>query len=171
MIRYGTVSIVNYEKGTIKAVFEDIEEHTAELIVFQGRNKGTKHYSMPVEGEHGLCLIADNGSSGYYLGAGFNEVETVMPDAKKGKTITLYNDGTKIIYDENTSQLYVDCKKEIEIICPKIKITGDITINGNISLNGKMEATGDVIAGEISLITHKTSGVKSGSDNSGPPVK
>lgn len=171
MIRYGTVSIVNYEKGTVKAVLEDIEEHTAELIVFQGRNKGTKHYSMPVVGEHGLCLIADNGSSGYYLGAGFNEVEAVMQGAGKGKTITLYSDGTQIMYDENTSKLFIDCKKDIEIICPKISITGDITINGDIQLNGGMNATNDVIADGVSLIDHTHSGVKAGGDTSGAPVK
>ena len=171
MIRYGTVSIVNYEKGTIKAVLEDIEEQTAELIVFQGRNKGTKQYSMPVVGEHGLCLITDNGSSGYYLGAGFNSVETVMEKAAEGKTITLYSDGTQIVYDENTSKLFVDCKKDIEIICPKISITGEITINGNIQLNGGLKATDDVIADGISLIDHTHSGLKAGGDTSGAPVK
>ena len=171
MIRYGTVSIVNYDKGTVKAVLEDIEEHTAELIVFQGRNKGTKEYSMPVVGEHGLCLITDNGSSGYYLGAGFNNIEAVMQGAGKGKTITLYGDGTQIIYDENTSKLLIECKKNIEIICPQISITGDITINGNIQLNGGMNATNDVIAEGVSLVNHTHSGVKGGPDTSGPPIK
>lgn len=171
MIRYGTVSIVNYEKGTVKAVLEDIEEQTAELIVFQGRNKGIKQYSMPVVGEHGLCLITDNGSSGYYLGAGFNEVEAVMQGSGKGKTITHYSDGTQISYDENTSKLFIDCKKDIEIICPKISITGDITINGDIQLNGGMNATNDVIADGVSLIDHTHSGVKAGGDTSGQPVK
>lgn len=171
MIRYGTISIVNYEKGTVKAVLEDINDTTAELIVFQGRNKGTKQYSMPVVGEHGLCLIADNGDSGYYLGAGFNEAETVMQGAGQGKTITLYPDGTQILYDEKTSKLFVDCKKDIEIICPKISITGDITINGNIQLNGGMNATDDVVADGVSLVNHKQTGVKAGGDTSGPPVK
>ena len=169
MIRFGTVSIVNYDRGTVKATFEDINEQTAELIVFQGRNKGTKEYSMPVIGEHGLCLIADNGSSGYYLGAGFNQAETVMKGASQGKTITLYSDGTQIIYDENESKLFVDCKKNIEIICPQISITGDITINGNIQLNGGMSASDDVTAGGISLINHIHSGVKGGPDKTGAP--
>ncbi len=171
MIRYGTVSIVNYEKGTVKAVLEDIEEQTAELIVFQGRNKGIKQYSMPVVGEHGLCLITDNGSSGYYLGAGFNEVEAVMQGSGKGKTITHYSDGTQIIYDENTSKLFIDCKKGIEIVCPQIILTGDITINGNVQLNGEMNATDDVVADGVSLINHKHSGVKAGEDTSGLPIK
>ena len=171
MIRYGTVSIVNYEKGTVKAVLEDINDTTAELLVLQGRNKGTKQYSMPVVGEHGLCLIVDNGSSGYYLGAGFNDIEKVMPGAGKGKTITLYSDGTQIIYDENTSKLFIECKKNIEIICPQISITGDITINGNIQLNGGMNATNDVIAEGVSLVNHTHSGVKGGPDTSGPPIK
>ena len=171
MIRYGTVSIVNYEKGTVKAVLEDINDTTAELLVFQGRNKGTKQYSMPVVGEHGLCLIVDNGSSGYYLGAGFNDVEKVMTGAGKGKTLTLYSDGTQIIYDENSSKLFIDYKKNIEIICPQISLTGNITINGDIQLNGKMNATDDVVADGVSLVNHTHSGVKAGGDTSGVPVK
>lgn len=171
MIRYGTVSIVNYEKGTIKAVLEDIGEQTAELIVFQGRNKGTKQYSMPVVGEHGLCLIADNGDSGYYLGAGFNQIEPIPTGADVGKTITSYADGTQIIYDENSSKLFVDCKKDIEIICPKISITGDITINGNIKLNGGLNSTEDIIADGVSLINHKHKGVTPGSGTTGEPIK
>lgn len=171
MIRYGTVSIVNYKTGTVKAVLEDIGEQTAELIVFQGRNKGTKQYSMPIVGEHGLCLIVDNGNSGYYLGAGFNQLEPIPDGASDGKTITLYKDGTQIVYDEKLSKLFIDCKKDIEIICPQISITGDITVNGNIKLNGGIRSTEDIIADGISLINHKNTGVKAGPDTSGPPAK
>lgn len=34
-----------------------------------------------------------------------------MKEAGEGKYITLYPDGTKLIFDENTSKLYIDCKK------------------------------------------------------------
>ena len=94
-----------------------------------------------------------------------------MQGAGKGKTITLYGDGTQIIYDENTSKLFIDCKKNIEIICPQISLTGNITINGDIQLNGKMNATDDVVADGVSLVNHTHSGVKAGGDTSGVPVK
>lgn len=170
MIRFGTVSIVNHDKGTVKVHFEDLEDQSAELQVFQGRNKGTKQYSMPQIGERGLCLLVSNGNSGMYLGSGYDLPAPVMSNAGEGKTITVFSDGTQVIYDEKASKLYLDCKKEIEIVCPQIKITGDITINGNIQLNGGMNATDDVVAGGISLMTHKHSGVKGGPDTSGSPV-
>lgn len=171
MIRYGTVSIVNYKTGRVKVEYEDIGEQSDELIVFQGRNKGKSDYSMPAIGEHGLCLIVDNGDTGYYLGAGFNNKFPVMEDAGKGKFLSIYSDGTKIIYDENTSKLFIDCKKDIEIICPQISITGNIKIKGNIDLDGKMDSTGDVTAGGVSLINHQHSGITPGSGQTGKPVK
>jgi len=45
-----------------------------------------------------------------------------------------------------------------------------VTINGNVVLNGGMTATGDVVAGGISLIHHKTTLVKAGTDQGGPPI-
>lgn len=164
MIRFGTVSIVNNKRGTVKVTFEDLEIQSEELIVFQGRTTGTKEYKMPVVGEKGLCLIVDNGDSGYYLGSGFSVVNPVPEGADEGKDIKLYKDGTRIEYDEKTSRLYVNCKKSIEIVCPEISIIGDIKIDGNINLT-----KGDIKADGVSLKTHKTSGVKAGSDISGPP--
>lgn len=111
MIRFGTVSIVNHDKGTVKVHFEDIEDQSAELLVYQGRNKATKQYSMPEIGERGLCLIVSNVTSGMYLGSGYDVPEPVMTNAGQGKTITLFSDGTQIIYDENSSKLYINCKK------------------------------------------------------------
>jgi len=45
-----------------------------------------------------------------------------------------------------------------------------ITITGNVTLNGSLTATGDVVAADVSLVNHLTSGVYGGSDESGPPV-
>ncbi|MEQ3306252.1 phage baseplate assembly protein V [Fusobacterium varium] len=164
-IRYGTVSVVDYKEGRVKVVFDDLGTSSADLIVFQLRNKGTKYYSMPEIGEKGLCLIAETGRSGYYLGSGYCLPEPIMEGAEEGKTITLYPDGTRIEYDQKSSKLFIDCKKDIEIICPTITITGDIKLLGNIDIT-----SGDVTADGISLKNHKTSGVKAGSDTSGKPV-
>lgn len=64
MIRFGTVSIVNNEKGKVKVTFQDLGTQSEELIVYQGRTTGTKEYRMPVVGENGLCLIVDKGILG-----------------------------------------------------------------------------------------------------------
>ncbi|WP_158660281.1 Gp138 family membrane-puncturing spike protein [Pseudomonas sp. NC02] len=45
-----------------------------------------------------------------------------------------------------------------------------VTINGDVQVNGKVTTSGDVMAGTISLMNHKTSGVTPGSGTSGGPV-
>ncbi|MFV0580044.1 MAG: phage baseplate assembly protein V [Fusobacterium ulcerans] len=164
MIRFGTVSIVNNEKGKVKVTFQDLGTQSEELIVYQGRTTGTKEYQMPVVGENGLCLIVDNGNTGYYLGSGFSLANPVPEGAAEGKDIKVYSDGTRIEYDEKTSRLYIDCKKKIEIICPEIFINGKVKVKGDIEV-----IEGDIKADGISLKKHLTTGVSSGKDVSGPP--
>lgn len=164
MIRFGTVSIVNNEKGKVKVTFQDLGTQSEELIVYQGRTTGTKEYQMPVVGENGLCLIVDNGNTGYYLGSGFSLANPVPEGAAEGKDIKVYSDGTRIEYDEKTSRLYIDCKKKIEIICPEIFINGKVKVKGYIEV-----IEGDIKADGISLKKHLTTGVSSGKDVSGPP--
>lgn len=45
-----------------------------------------------------------------------------------------------------------------------------VTINGDVQVNGKLTASADVLAGTISLQTHRTGGVTPGSGTSGVPV-
>lgn len=44
-----------------------------------------------------------------------------------------------------------------------------ITLNGNLQVNGRITSTGDVKAGDISLESHKHSGVESGGSTTGVP--
>ena len=45
-----------------------------------------------------------------------------------------------------------------------------VTINGDVKVNGRVDTTGDVKAGTISLMTHKTSLVTPGTGTGGVPV-
>lgn len=45
-----------------------------------------------------------------------------------------------------------------------------VTINGDVKVNGRVDTTGDVKAGAISLQTHRTSGVTSGTGTSSTPI-
>ena len=170
MIRYGTVSSIFPEKGTIKVTFEDIDIPSVEIPVLQGRTEGTKHYSFPKIGEVGICVFPENTFNGFYLGSGYDEATPVPAGAGTGVEITVFNDGTIISYDENNSKLYINCKNQIEIVaqsikidCPKTQITGDINIKG------KLDASEDVTASGISLKSHSHSKVKAGGDKTGGP--
>ena len=176
MIRYGTVSSIFPEKGTIKVTFEDIDIPSVEIPVLQGRTEGTKHYSFPKIGEVGICVFPENTFNGFYLGSGYDEATPVPAGAGAGVEITVFNDGTIISYDENNSKLYINCKNQIEIVaqsikikCPKTKIVGDIDIDGSVNIKGKLDASEDVTASGISLKSHSHSKVKAGGDKTGGP--
>jgi len=49
-------------------------------------------------------------------------------------------------------------------------INGTLHVTGNITTDSDVQATGDVLAGTVSLKTHEHSGVVSGGAISGPPV-
>lgn len=52
-----------------------------------------------------------------------------------------------------------------------ITITGSaVTINANVQINGSLTATGDVVAGSISLESHVHGGVQRGSSNTDGPT-
>lgn len=183
MIRYGEVSSIFPERGTVKVIFKDLSDiPTVELPVFQGRTHQTKHYSMPKIGEVGLCLFPENSFNGFYLGSGYDEALPIPAGAGENVEITIFKDGTVVSYDENSSKLYINANNEIEIIakkmkisCPVIDITGDInhtgnlTSSGNTSIGGSMTATGDVSGKGINLSTHTHGSVMSGNGRTGGP--
>lgn len=51
-----------------------------------------------------------------------------------------------------------------------IDIVGDVRIRGDVAITGGLTATEDVSAGPVSLRHHQHTGVRGGSDTSGPPV-
>lgn len=192
MIRYGEVSSIFPEKGTVKVVFKDLTDiPSAELPVFQARTHKTKHYSMPKLGEVGLCLFPENSFNGFYLGSGYDEAINIPNGANENIEISVFADGTTISYDENNSKLYINCKNEIEIIsankikinCPLIKIEatttqitsptlniiGNINHNGNFNTSGTIVAQGEVTGNGVNLSTHVHRDVKAGLDKTGGP--
>ena len=91
--------------------------------------------------------------------------------------------GEVCIYDLNTSQVLLNKLGEVIVknktgSSIKLLQNGDIVItpssnrtiiNSNVLVNGMINATGDVVAGSISLQNHTHSGVISGPDSTGAP--
>ena len=176
MIRYGTVTSIFSDKGTVKVTFEDLDIPSAEIPVLQGRTEKTKHYSMPKIGESGICIFPENSFSGFYLGSGYNDATPIPISAKEGVEITVFNDGTIISYDEKSSKLYINCNNKIEIVaqnikitCPETEIIGDINVTGTIDVKGSVNASKEVSAKGIELSEHTHSGIKAGGDTTGGP--
>lgn len=182
MIRFGEVTTIFPEKGTVKVTFQDLNIPSAEIYVLQNRTHKTKKYSLPKIGEVGICIFPENSYTGFYLGGGFNEVEEIPNGAGENIEVTVFSDGTIISYNEESSKLYINAKKEIEIIAPKMKITcpdikikgdinheGNLTSSGNTKIGGDMSATGEVSGKGIKLSQHTHTNVTAGKDKTGGP--
>lgn len=57
----------------------------------------------------------------------------------------------------------------INIVSDKVKFSGDVEIEKTLSVKGLIKSLTDVFAKTVSLLNHITTGVRSGTDNSGPP--
>ncbi|SRR3712207_6055641 len=170
MIRYGKVSSLFPERGTVKVIFEDLEIPSAEIPVLMGRSEKTKNYSLPKIGESGICIFPENSFFGFYLGSGYDKSTPIPTEAGEGVFMTVYEDGTTIKYDENKSELYIDCKKTIKIVATKIDIVAKKTkITGDVDIEGDVVVTKDVVAKGVSLTTHIHSGISPGDSKTGGP--
>ena len=70
--------------------------------------------------------------------------------------------------DDCLHLFYKSCN--IQIKDGTIILNGDTVINGNLQVNGWIHATGDIVAGTISLQNHVHSGVQPGGGNTSKPI-
>jgi phage gp45-like len=77
----------------------------------------------------------------------------------------LYNltDGSRVAIRQGGT-IEILAATEVKISVPSVVITGNVTLNGTLT------ATGDVVAGGISLTQHLHASVQPGAGESGPPV-
>lgn len=71
--------------------------------------------------------------------------------------------------NKSPSQYIQFTKNGINIVSDKVKFSGDVEIEKTLSVKGLIKSLADVFAKTVSLLNHITTGVRSGTDNSGPP--
>lgn len=175
--KMGRVSSVNYAKGTVVVTYPESNTVSPELIVFQGRNKGKKKYSMPELDEVGLCLIIDSTYEGMYIGSGVIDDLPLPSITGKGIDIYEYSDGTKVMYDENIKKLTIDSIKILEIKAgekiiinaPNIESTGDWNIIGKLIVTKFAEFLEDIKIKAISFVDHVHGGITPGGGKTNKP--
>lgn len=128
------------------------EEFESEVYQIHGLSSNPK-------GEHESLVLENNGSPDDYV---------VLPpcgyeQAKEGETL-IYSGKSRISIKENSITIIVGGTKKLEINDNKVIIHSDLEVRG------KIKATGDVVAGSISLQKHIHSGVYNGSGTTTKPV-
>lgn len=96
---------------------------------------------------------------------GLNNEKSPSPSDDLNQKIRIFEDGCMIAYDIASHHL--------SAVLPEggtANIVANVTIDGTLHVTKNITTDADVKAGEISLKTHKTSGVRSGGDTSGVPV-
>jgi phage baseplate assembly protein gpV len=84
-------------------------------------------------------------------------------DIPSGGAFEIHVGGAVILLDNGKCRITVG-SKSLELNATKATWNGDLDVNGNIN------ATGDVIAGSISLQNHTHTGVQPGGGTTGPPT-
>ncbi|RAJ00473.1 phage baseplate assembly protein V [Chitinophaga skermanii] len=133
--------------------------------------------------EQVACLLDEHCSNGLIMGAIHNNRDLPDPNEERGISRNIYSDGAILEYDSNTGNLSVLITQNIKLKSVSIEIVGEGTVNisatklkvdGDLEVAGQINAQkiaseGDVVANQISLLTHTHIGVQPGTGISGIP--
>jgi phage baseplate assembly protein gpV len=140
------------------------------LVVFASRCIDSWWQSGDVQGQAEVRM--HDLSDGFAL-LGFRSQPRVIPAISTTSTQLRSDDGAAFVEVNPTSHAINATTPGVITASAQTGVTLTtplVTINGDIQVNGKVTTTGDVKAGTISLMAHKTSGVTPGSGTSGVPV-
>lgn len=193
MIKFGTISQIDADKGLVKVDFPDDGIVSKWIPVLMHGTKANKYFHIYDVGEHVACQMDEHCENGVVMGAIYSSAE--VPGDAKGADVAgvVFSDGTKITYNRNSRVLTIDGPEQINVVCneatitadnlikleaPTIEIVGDIDLDGGFASNGDITTTtgdikttsGEVTAKTIDLTTHIHSGVQPGGGTSALPV-
>lgn len=183
VIRYGTVAALDYSNPKAPRVRVKAGDVTTGWIPWSAGRAGRARVWSPLKVGEQVILAAPCGDLAQAAVIGsifFNDREA--PANGEDVTSTEWDDGAVQSYSEGSHEYLLDIpaggKITMRLGGTTLEMRADgctlttplLTVNGNIQLNGEMNATGDVVAGGISLITHLHDGVMGGPSFTGEPV-
>lgn len=164
MIRLGTVESVDMADATKpRCVISDGSWKTAAIPWVSTRAGNDAEFWAPEVGEQALVLSPHGDAAQAVALIGLFQTAMPAPGTNPDQRVTKYKDGAIESYD-----------RAVHAYKLQIPAGGSITLQvGNTMLvlteSGAAVTSGDVSADGVSLKNHLTTGVKGGSDLSGPP--
>ncbi|WP_333701187.1 phage baseplate assembly protein V [Sphingobium yanoikuyae] len=177
VLRLGTIASVDPANATCTAQSGDLV--TGDIPWIAQRAGNVRAWSPPSVGEQCLILAPEGDLDAALVIVGLYSDACPPPSVDPNVSLTEYPDGAVIAYDhvahELTATLPAGGTVTIEApggvtIIGDTGIVGDTHIAGNLNVSGTVQAMEDVIAGSISLKSHKHGQVQAGSAQSGAPV-
>lgn len=177
VLRLGTIASLDLANGTCTAQSGDILTGNIPWIAQRAGN--IRAWSPPSVGEQCLILAPEGDLDAAMVIVGLYSDACPPPSTDPNVSLVEYPDGAIIAYDHVSHELTatlpeggsvtIDAPGGVTII-GDTGIVGDTHIAGSLNVSGKITANEDVIAGGISLKSHKHGQVQAGAAQSGPPV-
>lgn len=140
------------------------------LMWLESRAGATRTWNPPTVGEQVLLLAPGGELAGAVVLGAINS--NAHPALSDDPNLTRWDmpDGAVIEYDHAAKHLRASLPGSAAVTAPKgVTVTGPVVIEGTLHVTEGITTPADVTAAGISLVNHTTTGVKSGSDTSGPP--
>lgn len=177
LIRFGVIDAVQMEPPRVKVKTGTLT--TAWLPWLALRAGADRQWDPPTVDEQ-VILFSPSGqlANGIVVTGVFSD-HIPANGNRAGLHRRSYADGTVIEYDIVTHHLnatLVDGGTTNLISTGGINLVGDITHKGdyvqtgNQNITGRVDVSEDVVAANVSLVNHLTSGVKQGGEQSGVPI-
>jgi len=177
VLRLGTIASVDLPNATCTAQSGDIV--TGDIPWIAQRAGNIRAWSPPSVGEQCLILAPEGDLDAALAIVGLYSDACPPPSTDPNVSLVEYPDGAVIAYDHVAHELTatlpeggsitIDAPGGVTII-GDTGIVGDTHIAGNLNVSGTIKASEDVIAGSISLKSHKHGQVQAGAAQSGEPV-
>lgn len=194
IIRLGVVTEVKHDRPSYVRV--ETGDLTTNWIPFLTHRAGNvKTWSPPSVGEQVILISPAGDLVSAIAMSGLYSDNLPEPSSSPNEHVISYPDGAVVKYDhgsgamsiEGIKTLTVNASEKIEMICPENKVVGKLTVTGLLEYKsgmtgsggsaGQTSITGNITHtdGELSsngvvLDSHKHSGVRSGSDDTGEPI-
>lgn len=168
----------------VRAAVQAIDDTGANQFLTIAGHTGRVRSQVPVHQQFGLSSHAPlNGAIAPIVCLGGDQSDLVaLPPANPSMSrMGKLSEGETVLYDQMGQQVYLQNGTIVRVIAAKemrVEIGGktilDITpqgatLNADLTVNGKIAATGDVVAGNISVQKHTHGDVQPGSGSTGEP--
>lgn len=168
-IRLGTIAKIDHAAARVRVTTGELL--TEWLPWLESRAGNTRTWNPPTAGEQVLLLAPGGELAGAVVLGAINS--NAYPAVSDAPNLTRWDmpDGAVIEYDHAASHLRAELPGSAAITAPAgVTVTGPVVIEGTLHVSEAITTPADVTAAGISLVNHTTTGVRSGSDQSGPPA-
>ena len=171
VVRLGTITTVDHAKARCTVTVGDLS--TGPIPWLTAAAGDTADWSPPSVGEQVILLCPEGDIACGVALRGLYSNSNAAPSSSETIKLTRFADGAILSYDTDTHELRATLpaggKATVEAPGGTTWI-GPMTIRGLLTVEDEIKATGDVVAGDVSLQNHFHDKTQPGTGVSGKPV-